>query len=188
MEQSELLKLAVEKLRRLDIPYAIVGSFASSVWGESRLTQDIDIVIDGALAQVASLCDAFPEPDFYVSREAAQEAVRLRRPFNVVHPSSGNKIDFMIVGTTEWAAAQIDRSKSVAIFPNESAQVAAPEDVILGKLIYHREGGSDKHLRDIAGILSVNADLVDRDYIARTASQLGVEDSWHAVLHHLRTR
>lgn len=187
MEQSDLLKLAVENLRRLDIPYAIVGSFASSVWGESRLTQDIDIVIDVSPAQVDALCDAFPEPDFYVNRATAEEAVRLGRPFNVIHPSSGNKIDFMIAGTTEWAAAQIDRSKSVAIFLDESAQVAAPEDVILGKLIYHREGGSEKHLRDVAGILKVNADLVDRDYIARTASQLGVEDSWHAVLHRLRT-
>jgi hypothetical protein len=129
VEQSDLLKLAITSLRRLDIPYAIVGSFASSIWGESRLTQDIDIVIELLPENVDRLCDAFPEPEFYVSRYGAREACRLQRQFNVIHPRTGNKIDFMVADASGWTSAQLDRSKSVAIFADQSAQVAAPEDV-----------------------------------------------------------
>ena len=182
MEQSDLLKFAIQTLDRLGISYALVGSFASGIWGESRFTQDIDLLIDLKHEQVLLLCDAFPEPDFYVSRAAAQEAVVSHRQFNVIHPASGNKIDFMIAGRTGWSSAQLERRKRAAIFPDQDANVAAPEDVILGKLIYYREGGSDKHLRDIAGILKVSGDLVDRQYVAQFAAQLDVSDIWNAVM------
>jgi hypothetical protein len=59
--------------------------------------------------------------------------------------------------------------------------MAAPEDVILGKLIYLREGGSEKHLRDIAGILNVSGASLDRDYISQFSSQLNIAKDWQAV-------
>lgn len=182
MEQSDLLKLAVRNLQRIGVPYAIVGSFASSVWGESRLTQDIDIVVDLKSQQVAALCGSFPEPDFYVSQSAAYEAVAGSGQFKVINPASGNKIDFMVAGRTVWAVAQLDRCKRVPLFRDQDANVAAPEDVILGKLIYYREGGSEKHLRDIAGMLKFSGDMIDRAYVERVARQLGVADTWEAVL------
>jgi hypothetical protein len=182
VEQIDLLKFAVDALDRLAIPYALVGSFASGVWGESRFTQDIDLLIQVEFDQVDRLCDAFAGPDFYVSKAAAQEAVSARSQFNVIHPASGNKIDFMIVGRSAWSTSQLQRRKRVPLFPNHETAVAAPEDVILGKLVYYREGGSDKHLRDIAGILKISNEFVDRDYVARFAAQLGVADVWQAVI------
>jgi hypothetical protein len=181
VEQSDLLKLAIENLRRLNISYAIVGSFASSIWGESRLTQDIDIVVDLRSQQVASLCNAFPGPEFYVSEAAAHEAVAGSGQFNVIHPSSGNKIDFMVAGRTDWAVALLQRRVQLTLFPDQVAHVAAPEDVIIGKLVYYRAGGSEKHLRDIAGMLKFGGDLIDRAYVERFAKQLGVVDMWEAV-------
>ncbi|MGD9634844.1 MAG: hypothetical protein AB7G28_24275 [Pirellulales bacterium] len=165
MEQSDLLKYAATLLHRLGINYAVVGSFASSVWGESRLTQDIDIVVDLKPTHVANICAAFPDPEFYVSASAAQEAVANSSQFNVINPSSGNKIDFLVSGEVSWVLAQLDRAKRLSIFAEVDVQIAAPEDVILGKLIDYREGGSEKHLRDIAGILKTSAAMIDRQYI-----------------------
>jgi hypothetical protein len=128
------------------------------------------------------LCQAFPESDFYVSHAAAVDAVKHARQFNVIHPASGHKIDFMVAGNSDWSNAQLARCKQVQILPDLVAAVAAPEDVILGKLIYYREGGSEKHLRDIAGILRISGDVVDRDYIDQVAAQQGVVDAWHAAL------
>jgi predicted nucleotidyltransferase len=182
VEQTDLLKHAIQELQRLGISHAIVGSFASGAWGESRFTQDIDIVVDLDSQQAAELCKAFPSEEFYVSESAALEAVQHQTQFNVIHPSSGNKIDFMIAGDTPWAVAQLQRSRRVRLFPDVDAQFAAPEDVILGKLIYYREGGSEKHLRDIAGILKISPDDVDREYVSRFATQLGVADLWQQVL------
>ena len=181
MRQIELLRFTVDALERLEICYAIVGSYASSVWGEPRMTRDIDIVIQLAASQIDSLCASFSEDDFYVSRAAAAEAVQRRGQFNVIHPASGNKIDFMIAGMGDWPTAQLARRKNVNFEPDTSGYVAAPEDVILGKLIYYREGGSDKHLRDIKGILKISGDVLDREYLARNAVQLGVADIWRSL-------
>jgi hypothetical protein len=182
VEQTDLLKRAVEILDQLSIPYAIVGAFASGVWGESRFTQDIDILVAVTPSQASALCKAFPAPDFYANETAAQEAVTRRSQFNVIHPASGNKIDFMIAGATPWSLAQLQRRKRVAISADHDAAFAAPEDVILGKLLYYAEGGSEKHLRDITGILKISGDSVDRQYVSKFASELGVFDIWEAVL------
>lgn len=182
MEQTDLLRIAVETLARLGIPYALVGSFASGAWGESRFTQDIDILVDLQDTHVALLCGAFPAPEYYVSEAAAHEAALRRSQFNVIHPASGNKIDFMIAAPGSWSTAQLQRCRRLPLFKDLEVNVAAPEDVILGKLVYYREGGSEKHLRDIAGILKISGFEVDGEYIAQFAAQLGVADIWQAVL------
>lgn len=73
------------------------------------------------------------------------------------------------------------------MLPDRLVQVASPEDVILGKLVYYREGGSDKHLRDITGILLTNAVVIDRVYIDSQAAALGVDEEWRSILNKLDT-
>jgi hypothetical protein len=182
VEQSELLKYTAIKLLELKIPYAIVGSFASSVWGESRLTQDIDVVVDLKSGHIPQLCAAFPDPEFYVSATAIREAIENSSQFNVINPSSGNKLDFMVSGQRAWVVEQLRRSRRVPLFPNLDVSFAAPEDVILGKLIYYRDGGSEKHLRDINGILDISGEIVDPKYVEEQAKLLGVDDLWQAIL------
>ncbi len=185
MEQDELLQYAIQVLERLEIRYALVGSFASGIWGETRHTQDIDFVVNLQPAHIEGLCQAFPAPDFYLSEAAAKEAVELRRPFNVIHPESANKIDFMVLPDVAWARAQIERRQQIELTQNCTGYVAAPEDVILGKLVYYREGGSEKHLRDIAGILRISEELVDREYLVEQAKQLKILDILQAIFEEL---
>ena len=66
--------------------------------------------------------------------------------------------------------------------------MARPEDVIVGKMVYYQEGGSEKHLRDITGILMVSGDDVDREYVAGWAERLGLAEVWAAILHRLERR
>lgn len=148
MDQLDLLRLVVGTLERLEITYAIVGSFASGAWGEPRMTNDIDILVELDVFDVRNLCRSFDSTEFYVSVAAAEEAVERTSQFNLLHPASGNKVDFMIAGTSDWTRAQLDRSVIAPLLPDCRMRVARPEDVILGKLIYYREGGSEKHVRD----------------------------------------
>src|SRR5690606_24706532 len=164
--------MAIATLERLQVPYAIVGSFGSSAWGESRFTQDIDIVIRVDQLSVSLLCDAFGGDEFYVSRAAALEAVRSEGQFNVLNPESGNKIDFIICGRSKWADAQIARRQRILLAKDCEGFAASAEDVILGKLIYYNEGGSEKHLRDITGIICVSGELLDREYLDRWIAEL----------------
>ncbi|HEX4796508.1 MAG TPA: nucleotidyl transferase AbiEii/AbiGii toxin family protein [Humisphaera sp.] len=189
MEQPDLLRYAIETLERLNITYMVVGSIASSAYGEPRLTQDIDIVIDARDAQVRELCAAFSPSDFYVSLEAALQAAR--RPgaqFNVLDPSSGTKIDFMIARKDDWGSEQVARRQSIELAPDQQGYAARPEDVIISKLLYYQEGGSEKHLRDIAGMLKVSGDEIDRAYVEKWATQLDVIEIWEAILKRIGIR
>jgi predicted nucleotidyltransferase len=185
LNQAELMRYVIEVLEAQELNYMVVGSFASAVYGEPRLTHDIDIVVDLSAGQVTRLCAAFPEPEFYVSDLAAREATEVRGQFNVIHPASGNKIDFMIARNDAWGRSQLERRTRRTILPERESYLATPEDVILGKLWYYEDGGSDKHLRDIAGILQVSGDQVDRDYVEHWAEQLGLLRAWQAAVRRL---
>ena len=163
----------------------VVGSIASGMYGEPRMTRDIDVVVELSSRQVAMLCRAFPIDAYYVSPEAAKEAVRNQGQFNIIHPASGNKVDLLIGRRSAWGRSQISRRQRKRILPDLEVYCAAPEDVILGKMQYYREGGSEKHLRDIAGILKVSGEQVDHQYVAEWADRLGVAEIWQAVLRRL---
>ena len=181
MRQIEFLTQALRTLEQLQIPYAVVGSYASTAWGEPRMTRDVDIVIDLPARQVDDLCGSFSEQEYYVSRAAANDAVRHGGQFNVIHPASGNKIDFMVAGQSDWVRRQLRRRRRTEFAPSVSGYFASPEDVILGKLLYYRDGASEKHVRDIRGILKVSGQDLDSDYITSSARQLGVHDLWAAI-------
>lgn len=109
MNQIDFLKTVVGILEAQSVAYMLVGSFVSSRFGEAGFTNDVDIVIDVNEAQVLSLCRAFPVGEFYWSQQAAFEAVRTRRQFNIIHSASGNKVDFMIAKRTPWGIMELSR-------------------------------------------------------------------------------
>ncbi len=176
-----LLRHAVETLERLQIKYHVVGSFASTAFGEARFTQDIDIVASIEDRHVAGLVRAFPEPEFYLNESSIRDAIRWVSQFNLIHPESGNKIDFIIPQSNQWMTVQLSRTRPVRILPDRDVMAAAPEDVIIGKLWYHSEGGGDRHLRDIAGMLRVLGSSLDRLEVERWATEFGYLDVWKEI-------
>jgi hypothetical protein len=163
MEPAELLKHLSATLDRLEIPYLVTGSIASTTYGEPRFTNDIDVVVALKGSQEANLCAAFPSPDFYCSPEAVAQAVRDRFQFNIRHPASGLKVDVIVAGDSDFDRSRLSRGRRLPAGNDFETTFAAPEDVILKKLEYYREGGSEKHLRDIVGILKVQGERIDRD-------------------------
>lgn len=185
MEQIELIRCAVTALDGLGIPYAIVGSWGSGMYGEPRFTRDIDIVLDLEASLVTEFCKMFPQGEFYLSESAVRHAVRSHFQFNLIHPASGNKIDFILPRPESWTGSQLLRRRKITLRGGEAAfevSVAAPEDLILGKLWYFAEGGGDRHLRDIAGILRVTGDGVDRAFVTQWATKLGYLDIWQQII------
>ena len=136
MEQADILRHSADTLDRLGVPYMVVGSYACMAYGETRLTQDIDIVIDLPMAAVSPFCAAFPPPAFYLSEHAVRDAVRRRFQFNVLHPAGGTKIDFILPRSDEWGRARMARRRGRRLIPDRDVSTASPEDVILGKLWY----------------------------------------------------
>ena len=186
MEQHELLLYVVECLEKLKIRYLITGSIASMAYGEPRLTNDIDIVAEMNLNHAQKLKGCFPEADFYLEIDSIKKAVRQRHQFNIIHPSSGLKIDIMIPDQDGFNRSRFSRRKRLNISETRTAAFAAPEDVIIKKLEYYQKGGSDKHLRDIVGMMKISADLIDVAYLDDWTEKLGLSDLWKSVLSKLQ--
>ena len=181
MEQSELLRAFTRILEQLRLRYFVTGSVATIFFGEPRFTNDIDIVVDLPASRIREFCGAFSPDEFYISEETVQRAVAKKGQFNVIHPASGLKVDVMIPKEDAFNRSRFARVRRLRPAPDYDAAFASPEDVILKKLEYHRDGGSDKHLRDIAGILKISVEQVDLAYISEWSSLLGLTEIWEKV-------
>lgn len=188
MTQSQLLWKAIEILERLGVPYALVGSLASSTLGEPRYTNDIDLLVDLDVFDTARLCDAFEGEEYYCYKPTAIEETIARRQFNVLHLPTSNKIDFMIVGDSAWSRQQLNRRRQLDLPGIGPCYVAAAEDIILGKLLYYRDGGSEKHIRDITGILLRSGDSIDCEYLQRFVGELDLQEEWRMIEQRLAER
>lgn len=183
MPERDLIELFVQPLNQLGIRYLVSGSVAAMLYGEPRVTHDIDFVVFLRLDDALRLAAVFPSPEFYVppSEVMAAEISRERRGhFNIIHTGSGLKGDFYTANRDElhaWAFRHSHRY-SIREIP---IVLAPPEYVILRKLEYHREGGSEKHLRDIRAILAVSGGQLDRSALGEWVKRLGVENEWRRV-------
>ena len=176
---TRVLGHAATLLDRLGIAFAVGGSFASSVHGIGRSTQDVDVTIDLRRDQIEALAGAL-EPDYYVSREAMDEAVRDHRSFNAIHLYSMFKIDFFVLGTDAFDREEFGRGKPRVIDDPGAPLVRfiTPEDVVLRKLRWYRAGRevSDQQWRDVLGVLLVCRGDLDERYMNLWAAHLGVSD------------
>lgn len=175
MEPTELLRLVGERLDRIGCERFVTGSVASTVFGEPRFTNDIDLVVRMDERKAAMFADAFHGEEWYVSREAAVDAARRRGMFNVIHVPSGLKADIVVAKGTPHDEARFARVRRIALPGGRLEPFASPEDVILKKLEFFREGGSSKHLRDIASMIAVQGeDALDWTYLVDWAGRLGI--------------
>lgn len=178
MEQHELLRHAARCFEKHGIRYFVTGAVAAIAYGEPRLTNDIDIVADIREDDIPKLKNCYPEGEFYFDVESGRRAVRARSQFNIIHPRSGLKIDVMVSKGDEFDRSRFRRVRKLRPLQDMDVDFASPEDVILKKMVFYKEGGSEKHLRDIAGILKISGDTIDLAYIADWAGKLGLEDIW----------
>ena len=187
MEMSRLLRHLVEVLDTLGVRYFVTGSVASISYGEFRSTNDIDVVIDLRIEHAEPFCAAFPDPDYYVSTQAVVSAIRRRFQFNILEPDTGMKVDVMILADSDFARSCLERAVLTPIPGAVEAWLSSPEDIILNKLLFYREGHSDKHIRDIAGVLKVQAERIDRAYIVEWVERFGLHAEWRLALERVAT-
>lgn len=182
MGPSELMQRVADVLESLGIPYLVTGSMATIAYGEPRFTNDVDIVADLPPTKVDAFCAAFSAPEYYCSPDAVCQAVRQHFQFNIIHPASGLKVDVMIPSDSEFNRSRMNRAVRLPSGADSLVRFASAEDVIIKKLEYFREGGSEKHLRDIVGVLKVQRDRIDRDYITEWTTRLQLAGEWETVL------
>ncbi|MCR4407610.1 MAG: hypothetical protein NUW24_11935 [Anaerolineae bacterium] len=178
-EQIAVTMMVAEALDSLGVPYAIGGSFASAVHGVMRATMDADLVADLRLEHVEPLARALGDA-FYADVEMMRDAVRRHSSFNLIHLDTMFKVDVFVARPRAFDRSQLARRQLYLLSedPERRAYVTSAEDVVLSKLEWYRMGGetSDRQWRDVLGVLKVQGDRLDRDYMRRMAGELNVAD------------
>ena len=180
MAEDNPLGIFAPGLNALGVPWMAVGSIASSAYGERRTTLDLDVVAIVARDNARGFVSVFSEADFYCPPAEVIEAETARTEhghFNLIHHHSVYKADIYLATGGEferWAF----RNRRAVMAGETPVWLAPPEFVIVQKLEFFREGGSEKHLRDIRGMLAVTD--VDRSLLEREIGARGLQDAWQS--------
>ncbi len=159
----------------------LTGSYASSLHGMPRATQDIDIVIAPSQTQLVALLRLFPDTEYYVSEAAALDAFARRSQFNVIDFATGWKVDFILIKSREFSREEFGR-RSTVLLEDVPLSVASAEDVVIAKLEWAKLGASARQIEDAAGIIRLQQERLDRNYIERWVKELGLAEQWtHAL-------
>lgn len=181
MSKSEIINALhpiVELLEELKIPYYIGGSVASSALGISRSTMDVDVITDFNPAVIKNLVQRLSK-EYYIDGEMIRDAFEHKSSFNIIHNSTSYKIDFFISKTSDYQQTIFDRIiRKKFVDQNETIEIfiCSPEDVILTKLIWYKERGgvSEKQWSDILGVLKVQKNQLDMNYLDYWSEKLFV--------------
>lgn len=179
-EQLEFVKQIAERLASAGIPYMMTGSMAMAVYATPRMTRDVDLVVDCAPGDTPRIVGLF-ETDCYVDAEAVANAVRTRGTFNIIHNEWITKADFIVRKDDPYRETEFGRRHEVDA-AGVRLSVVAPEDLILSKLAWARETGSELQRRDVRELIASVRDL-DWDYLERWAAHLGVSRGLEEARH-----
>ena len=183
MQPPDLISLFIVPINALHIPYMVTGAVAAVIYGEPRLTRDLDLVLGLHPADAARVAGAFPSDSFYTPPpEVIEEEARRSHHghFNVIHHETALRADCYVAGEDplhQWAMER--RMKhDVGSVP---VWVAPIEYVMVRKLEWYHEGGAGRHLDDIRAMLRVSGGRVDRTSLEAWIARLGLDREWGQI-------
>lgn len=183
---ADFVQIVIEALDAANVDYLIGGAVALSIWGDPRMTRDLDLVIDLPLEAVTALSHEFAKRDMLVPVEILVDLMienRADLPVNAIHMPSGYKAElFLLKEGDEFREINLKRRQLVDFGPPlGQAYVHSPEDLILNKLKYYAISQQTKHIRDIASIIRSMGEELDDEYINQWARQLQLTTIWREV-------
>ena len=170
-DQARFLLLVVERLDALGIDYMVTGSMALALYAMPRMTRDVDVVIEINSADVESFVREFAA-DCVIDRDDVIQAIDRSGMFNVIHAEWLVKADFIVRKSETYRKVEFDRRRD-AVIEGRSVSVVSPEDLILSKLHWSRDSGSELQRRDVAQLLK-HLPSLDETYLRKWAAELGV--------------
>ncbi len=177
-QEIEVLILVASRLDAQQIPYMITGSVAMNFYAKPRMTRDIDLVIEISDMHAAGLVRLFGR-EFYVEPELILQATRNEGMFNLIHTEYVIKVDCVIKKHTPYRKLEFERRRQIQVH-HTPIWIVSPEDLILSKLIWAKDSGSEKQLTDVKNILEAQA--VDTQYLKKQAKELGIVELYETLI------
>ena len=168
----------VDVLEQLVIPYHIGGSVASSIYGEFRPTQDVDIVANMQLTHARPFVRQL-EVDYYVVEDSVRDAIRRQSSFNLISNETFMKVDVFIPKRRAFDQDAVQSLRRQPLMKGgREFMLASPENMVINKLEWYEMGGqvSNRQWNDLLGILKRQGTNLDLAYLERWAATLGISD------------
>ncbi len=172
---GQTLALIIDAFDRNGVEHMLAGSFASSVHGLPRTTNDIDLVVNSTVAAMRAACSRLDRDRFLIDDHDLERALRQRDMSNILDMSTGWKIDVIVLKDRPFSASEFARRVRSRVL-DVDLWVATPEDTVLAKLEWAYRGGSDRQVADASNVLTAQRDNVDWTYLDYWAGELGVRD------------
>ena len=186
-DQRDFNRRLMATLEELGVMYAIGGSVAAMMYSQPRLTIDVDVMVAAPLRQLSQLVRTVQSWQVYITplENIIETSLPYGLPFNIIDGTIGAKADLYIAKNTGLDASAMARRQKLVWDRETDAEAwfLSPEDVILYKLSYYRQGGevAQKHPTDIANMLGLIGSQLDLAYIAQWAAEISVADLWQAL-------
>lgn len=184
MLEHDLISLFIIPLKRAKVEYMVTGSVAAMLYGEPRMTHDIDLIVELNLEQIAGLLDSFPEQEYYRPPKEVI-GIELARPqrghFNLIHQKTGYKADVYLQGSDALQKWGMKNRKNIVVGECE-IRIAPAEYIILRKIEYYRESGYQKHIHDVEGMLRISGKEISLTIIEEWVKKLSLEKEWAVII------
>jgi len=140
-------------LKKRDIPYMIIGGQAVLLYGEPRLTRDIDITLGVNVDHLDELLAVVQELALKPLPKDLKSFVRQTMVLPALDETTGIRVDF-IFSATPYETEAIKRAKKIKIMDRE-VNFASPEDLIIHKIF----AGRPRDIEDVRTVLLKNPDI-----------------------------
>ena len=184
MQEHSLFKIFTDRLNKFSVPYMITGSVASIIYGEPRITHDIDIVITIPINYSQKFFDFFSEKEFYlppidiIKNEILRES---RGHCNIIHHESGFKADIYFAGKNDFQLWALGNVRNIDFYGG-TIPIAPIEYVIIKKLEFYKEWKAQKHINDIKAMLQISQSLIDNHQLKNYITLFGLHKEWQLCL------
>jgi len=155
-----LLKKIAEQLEKAGIPYMIIGGQAVLIYGEPRLTRDIDITVGIDVDEIGKIISITKKLGFKNLVENVEDFTKRTMVLPVIEEKSGIRIDF-VFSFSPYEMQALDRTTPIK-FGKTDVRFASLEDVVIHKII----AGRPRDIEDVKSILLKNPNY-DQQYVLK---------------------
>ena len=177
LTELDILRDVTSKFKQLEIQYMLTGSLAMSYYAQQRMTRDIDLVVN-IFPDIVEKMESVFTPDYYISVESVKDAINNAFIFNLIHTNSSIKVDCIVRKKDKYRITEFERRHKIRLTDFE-VYIVSKEDLIISKLIWFKESGSDLQKRDIKNLLGSGC---DSDYLLNWIGRLNLTKEYQAII------